>query len=848
MKEAGRIKTEREKIMTFTKYDFLMLGGIIFVTIIIMTYCLRGDVIYGSKDDWASQHYAIPEYFRTLFYSTHNFFPSYAPNIGAGENIYALSYYGLYSPIIVLSYFLPFVPMSYYIIATSVLSVFFSEGLLYYFFRRKYSTSITAFVTLLFAISTPFIVNTHRQIMFIGYMPFLLLSMISLDGFFNRGKKFLFILFTFLTIMCNYFFAVSALVALSCYGLFFLLSEREFNIKIIAKRYGLFIGAITISVMMSAFLILPTAYVLVSGRSGDAGAKLLDLVPSIRFDRLTYFGYTMGLSALGILASIYSLFRGKRNTRFIAILVMIMATCPIVIYLLNGTLYVDPKVLFAFLPLALIPVADFLELLFSSEAECTWKIITVFLASSVISTICAKFSIFANFYLADVAIVLLGTLLVIKAKKKFFSALFFIIPFVTCMLGNNYDQLQPIESFQNVNSPTVASLVSEVSDGMFVRTAIDTTRLYTVNKVYSPNHYTDTIYSSVHSQDYNNFYLEEMYNENEYRNSALTTRSRNILFNCRMGNKYYISRKKRNDYGLKLIKSTEDGYYLYENQNAFPIIWTGLPVMSLRQYNSLDYPENIEALMSYTIVPEEVPDVDFSSSLTKIDIGNIFDLSNTNYETIEDNHIKYVYELPEDAQGKILLLRFDVNNKEKKNYNSWERGGDIRIRINGVKNTLTQPNWKYHNGNSSFEYVISNLKDKLTINITGNEYEISGLTVYTLEPEFLDNLTNGLESFEADMSETGGDFISGTITAEEDGYVDTSLVWHDGFTILVDGKEVEPIKTDTAFLGFPIKKGTHKIEIHFEAPLSKVGKIISLIGLLVFIIVLFRKEKNLCII
>ena len=59
--------------------------------------------------------------------------------------------------------------------------------------------------------------------------------------------------------------------------------------------------------------------------------------------------------------------------------------------------------------------------------------------------------------------------------------------------------------------------------GSFVRTAIDTTRLYTVNKVYSPNHYTDTIYSSVHSQDYNHFYLEEMYNENEYRNSALTT-------------------------------------------------------------------------------------------------------------------------------------------------------------------------------------------------------------------------------------------------------------------------------------------------------------------------------------
>ena len=105
-------------------------------------------------------------------------------------------------------------------------------------------------------------------------------------------------------------------------------------------------------------------------------------------------------------------------------------------------------------------------------------------------------------------------------------------------------------------------------------------------------------------------------------------------------------------------------------------------------------------------------------------------------------------------------------------------------------------------------------------------------------------MTNGMEPFEADMSETGGDIISGTITAEKDGYVNTSLVWHNGFTILVDGKEVEPIKADTAFLGFPIKKGTHKVEIHFKAPLSKAGKIISLIGLLCFVIVIVISEMN----
>ena len=33
---------------------------------------------------------------------------------------------------------------------------------------------------------------------------------------------------------------------------------------------------------------------------------------------------------------------------------MVIATCPIIVYMLNGTLYVDPKVLIPFLPLGML--------------------------------------------------------------------------------------------------------------------------------------------------------------------------------------------------------------------------------------------------------------------------------------------------------------------------------------------------------------------------------------------------------------------------------------------------------------------------------------------------------------
>ena len=82
-----------------------VLTGIYLLFVLALT---RFKYAYGSELDWGGQHYAIPDYFRKLFYKTGDFFPSFAPNIGCGENIYNLSYYGLYSPIILFSYLLPF--------------------------------------------------------------------------------------------------------------------------------------------------------------------------------------------------------------------------------------------------------------------------------------------------------------------------------------------------------------------------------------------------------------------------------------------------------------------------------------------------------------------------------------------------------------------------------------------------------------------------------------------------------------------------------------------------------------------------------------------------------------------
>ena len=77
--------------------------------------------VFGSTKDWDCQHWVFPEYFRNLFYKNHNLFPDIAMNIGGGQNIYNFSYYGLFSPIILFSFFLPFISMRTYIIGSTIL-------------------------------------------------------------------------------------------------------------------------------------------------------------------------------------------------------------------------------------------------------------------------------------------------------------------------------------------------------------------------------------------------------------------------------------------------------------------------------------------------------------------------------------------------------------------------------------------------------------------------------------------------------------------------------------------------------------------------------------------------------
>lgn len=292
--------------------------------------------VFGSQVDWMAQHSVFPDYFRQQFYDTGKLIPEFAPNIGGGQNIYNFAYYGLFSPLILPSYLLPFVKMSTYIMAVSVLALAASVLLLYKWLNtHSFSGEICFCVSMLFLLAGPMIFQSYRQIMFVDYMPFLILALFGMDAFFEKGHTGLFTVSVFLMIMTSFYYSIGGMLVLFIYGLS-ALPETEHKL-ISLLRLGL--SGVS-AILTSGFLVFPSlsAILVRSGNSAGIDWKSLFL-PHISPWTYIYSGYGIGLSLAILPILIYEIFCGKRREQIMTVLCLAVFTIPVFMAYEWGTLY-----------------------------------------------------------------------------------------------------------------------------------------------------------------------------------------------------------------------------------------------------------------------------------------------------------------------------------------------------------------------------------------------------------------------------------------------------------------------------------------------------------------------------
>ncbi len=834
----------------FTKKDYLNITILTLFVIVLVLILTRGKYIYGSTTDWKDQHYILAEYFRNLFYHTGELIPEFALNIGSGQNIFNFAYYGLLNPIILISYLLPFIDMMHYVIISSILIVIISTILFYKWLKNnQMSTNICFLTSFIFVASSPLLFHSHRHIMFMNYMPFLLLGLIGIDKYFKDKKFFLITISTTLMIFTSYYYSVSGIVVLGIYFIYkYLSSNKKFNLKDFCLNLVKFIYFIILGILIAAVLLLPVFSTILTGRNATTKSlNILSLIiPKFDIGYILYNSYGIGLTSIAIISLINILFFKDKAKRFLGCCLSLIFCIPLCLYLLNGTLYINAKVLIPFLPLMCYIISINIKKILEREIPLKKTIISIIILT-IISYFMNSKDVFCLFIVDNLIIMTSIIIYTYKNKKVLFYIPLIIVSFLSCIICNLDDTLYLKEAYNQEFNKNIDHDIDYLieNDQNFYRINNNLSPLSTSNKVYNNHHYQTSLYSSTYNGHYNNFYVNIFENEIPYRNSVINGSTNNLLYQMYIGEKYIITRNAPN-LGYKLIKDTKD-YQIYENTNVLPIGYASDKLLNYDSYKKLSYPYNIESLLNSIVVNSESTS-DYVSNIKTYDLSQLetkfYDLEFTKDEKAYHFELERnkTFNIPLDNKlnNKILIISFDMKLSQRCSR------GDTYITINGIKNKLTCKSWKYHNNNYTFNYVLSTPNiDELNIEFSKGEFIIDNIRAYTLDYDMIKDLKDSVQPLNIDYENTKGNKIIGDINVKNDGYLILKIPYDKGFEIYIDGYKNELENVNDGFIGTKIKKGEHNIEIIYHTPFLLLGKIISLIGIILFIIsLIINKHFN----
>ena len=808
--------------------------------------------IFGAKVDWLSQHSVLPDYFRQQFYATGKLFPEFAANLGGGQNIYHFAYYGLYSPLILPSYLLPFVKMSDYIMAVSITGLTASVLLFYYWLKSRKTDAGTAFIlSLMFLLAGPMIGQYSGQIMFVDYMPFLCLALIGVDRYFEQEKSGLFTISVFLMIMTSFYFSIGGMLALVLYGLHRYFEQRE-ECRVTVSTFlidGLcFVRPMLLAVLMGSFFLVPTALALTGGRSKGQNISLASfIIPQITVERFAYSIYGIGLTTLVITVLLTGLLYRKVYEKVLTYGCVIVLVIPVFAYLLNGGLYIRDKVFIPFLPLLCYLIGIYLEKCRKKELSfiagiVPYIITTIFvyiarnqfvskgIGKSIWKVLLAESILFLICYVLYCALK--------RYHKETKEILMLALPSVICLAVtmNTFYQMKPDryvsrKLYRDVTGEQNRQAVKEaLKDDGYYRTeqkGSDDENAADLNRIWDVEQNITSIYSSAYNPDYHTFRQKTFGLEEPFRNGMMQSVSKNPVFQRMMGVRYIVSDSDVPGYTL-VKKCGTTG--IYQNKDAAPVMYATDRVMTEEEYKKLAFPYNQTAFLEYAVVGEHTESSD-QNIMTAYEPVSLKMANNRTTGGAEQKTIQ------QEGQKQILFLRFRVDNAHPNK--------DVAVWINGIRNKLSAKDHVYYNENKTFTYAVplKDGEDNISVTFGKGKYRLRHVQAYLGSlPERSELLYQS--EIQVDKKQTEDNVIQGTIHVKKDGWFITSIPYDKHFKIYIDGKETEIQKVNTAFLGCKIESGNHEVKIIYHAPGTTTGKVLSLIGIAGFVLVLVQEKRK----
>lgn len=863
--------------MTQKKYFYPVLLTGLFITFILLT--IPAGALYGSHTDWLSQHVRIAETIRNACLEQHTFTPAFLP-LGGGSNGYQFSYYGYLRPDILIGCLIPGIPMIYLIIGYMLVGYLSSVLLCYAWLtarspdqqEEKEILSFPAFIGSLLFMTAACFFHTHRQIMFVNYMPFLMLSLLAV-----KKRRFRFLpLILFFIYVNSFYYSIACLTVIGWYWL------RQEGRGFWKRGAACYLKSVFLSIGMAAPLLLPTALVILEHRRATEPLNLKELLGTTEhLSGLLYSPYGMGLTFICLYFLLLGL--GYKKYRVDSLFLLVISSWCFACWILNGTLYTRTKILIPFVPLVILQSTRILQALTTKvsgpvrDRAPRWRLWPCILTALsmplwISSTAAARIAV-------DLGIVTLVVLLNMllqtfwqrgsfrKNMEWLFSPLLClllcIMPcllFLQTMKKDDFvkkqeaavpDILTKEEQTIDENSKTVPLYRSES-----LINVLDTCNLVTEKSVQK-----GAMYSSITNKDYAFVYYDTFLAPIQINNSLALLPSRNPFLLNFLGVQYLQTTKEYLPCGYQIVSEGKEtpgsgtDVVLAQNRNVLPIAYVTDEIMGETQFLKLGRYERLDAATRYTIVPDtgnrsasaRIPAASstyashmqrYSPDFQDTELPDGIHISKTDEGWLlkAAKKTNVTFPLKQTIKGKILLLDFQVVNQSKK---------AVVIDINGMRNKLSGASAPYPNENDTFHYQFSDSSgkgiDSLEVTFSKGTYLIKMIGWHTYDEQLL---SRKQYTSVAARNTKGSEILSCTADAAADGYFVTSIPLQKGMEILVDGKNVPIIKVNQAFAGAALEKGKHDIRILFHAPGQKAGYWISTLSLFVWLFLIGHTKRK----
>lgn len=794
------------------KKDFLYMFILLAIPLMLVGFLLPSGKIFGNSVDWFNQHVMISDTLRHAIRNEGTLFPTYISQLMGGMNIYHFSYYGYLRPDVLLGALFIHVEMIDIIIGYSIFMMILSAISCYLFLRHQNENKeVCLFVSILMILSSLFF-QSHKQIMFVNYMPFLFLALLSIDNYLENKQLTPFIICGTFIMLHSYYYSIGCYLICLIY---FLYKNHLLYKRLTWLDFFKFIKGFIFIALISAILTIPTLLVIAGNTKSVNSMDYLSLF-NISFDLkgLLYNNYGCGLTYLVWILLVLGL--NYQKTRILSAITILAMLLPLISYIFNGFLYARSKILIVFIPIVAYISCEVLGQIVKRKLK--WHYLSIILILVPLFFINKSMLV-----IIDCMICFLILLANSRIKQSYF--LYLLIPLFVVYQNNQANTFLDQKKYQNISSYDKTALVSK-NQNSIIRLGDFENNHQNVNNTYGLTIAKAAGYTSTNHSLYNQFLYDTLKLPISINNRVANQDDAHIFYLGMMSINTLLTQDKK-AIGYSLV-DWQKNHCLYQNQDVMPIAYATSQTYNEEDFKKLSFPQNLDTLYNNAVVAN-------GHSLYQSQfVKEEFHFKDT-YHIQNDSKKTMTQTIKRTTQNQILVIEFDVQNNNPSQA--------VEITINGMKNKLSDINTPYFNNNTHFTYVLSDEKviDQLHLTLSKGNYQISHIKCSSLNYDVIKNRAHEVEAMNI---KKGNDILNGDIDVSHDGYFITNIPFDKGYTIYIDNKKIDSEIVNTAFLGCPIQSGHHQIKITFEPRGYDFALKISALGLVLTIIHFIYERKK----